>query len=558
MTARIRRIYLPLTLLLLLGNSAVLLGQAEHVRIEHPVYEFLQRMQVRGQISGYSRAMLPLERKLVTGFLAGLDSTRSDLSLSENDLLRRYYDEFVAEDLGTQETDILFKSTGRDIIEKSTSDHEKFLYKWTNEDRSSTFFIEGLASLEYRTKFSGDGNSNVWLGKIGGRIRGTLGGILGYGLTATNGTISGDRELALESPELENNFNFGKMESAYFDNTEAYISGSWSWGNLSLGKEKTIIGSGISSQVTVSTNAPPFDALRFNVHLADIRYTFMHGWLLSNRQALEDGRAYYPPKYIALHRLEADIADVIRLGVFESVIYSHRAIDPAYLNPINFFKSAEHAGDDRDNPMLGIELMSLACRGTQVYGTWLIDDVAFSRLGDDWWGNKFIFQLGALNETLLPNTELAVEYTRIKPYTYTHRFPDNEYTHDGIGIGLALQPNSDEVYLGVKHWIGAKLLLASTFHYQRHGANEYDEDGNIVKNNGGDIQESLDYERDSEIAPFLAGPLEQSRIYTLSLRYEFIRNFYLTGRYRYRYSNFPPSNPLLTDHFFSLDLALAY
>jgi hypothetical protein len=509
-------------------------AQAEHVEVTHPVYPFLNRMQVLGFAADYSRAMLPLERKEVTALLRTIAGKRAALSTAERALCDRFTDEFVAEADGTQEATLLFQTPIGELPAATFSDREKFLYRWRSADGGSTFAAELLASLEYRLLTDAGDASDVALGQLGGRFRGTLGGVVGYGLRATNGMVRGDRELAMNDQQLRRNFNFSDLNQEYFDLTEAYVSASWDWGSAALGKEKRIVGSGLSSQLLLSTNAQPFDAIQLGVHAGAFRFFFLHGFLLSEKLMVQNGRPYFDSKYVAMHRAEADIAGALRFGVFESVVYSQREVDPAYLNPVNFYKSAEHAGGDRDNPMLGFDMATLFIPGWQAYGSWLMDDVDFSRLGDEWWGNKFIWQGGVLNASLLPNTDLALEYTRIEPYVYTHRHAGNQYTHNRDALGLEIAPNSDEWYGSLRHWLGAGLWLQFEYHHRRHGRNEVDADGNVLINHGADLYESLDYERDSETAPFLDGPRDTSDMLTFTLRWEPWRNIFFSGQYRYR------------------------
>lgn len=549
-------------LLVLMLTPFVSWAQAEHVEVTHPVYEFLNRMQLRGLAPEYSRAMLPLERKHVTGLIRSLadsDSRAGAVSLSEAErsLLARFEDEFVAEADGRQEATVLFATPVSDVLSASLEDREKYLYRWRSKDGSSTFHMELLGSLDYRALMDEDRNTNVTLGQLGGRFRGTLGGVFGYGLMATNGTAQGDRSLAMSDHQLRSNFNFADLDKDFFDFSEAYVSASWDWGAVSLGREKRLIGSGYGNQLLLSTNAQPFDAVQFTAHAGDVRFLFLHGFLLSEKEYIENYRPYYDSKYLAVHRLEADLLDAFRFGVFESVIYSQREIDFGYLNPVNFYKSAEHAGGDRDNPMLGFDLATLFLPGTQLYGSWLIDDVDFARWGDEWWGNKFIWQGGVSNAVLVPNTDVTLEYTRIEPYVYSHRLTGNQYTHNGDALGLELPPNSDEWYVALRHWLNAKLWLTLEVHRRRHGRNEVDEDGNIIANHGADIYESLDYDRDSDIAPFLDGPLDKSLMFTFGARYEPVRNFIFHVRWRYR-SLSSELDGEKNDHFLSLGFFLEY
>ncbi|MBN1448336.1 MAG: hypothetical protein JXA28_10435 [Bacteroidetes bacterium] len=535
---------------------ARLSAQAEHVGVDHPVYSFLNRLQVRGMIEGYSRSALPLERKQVTELLRAADAASAELSAVERELLARFHDEFVAEADGTQQPVVLFATSPGDAASATFSDREKFLYRWQSENRAHSFFMEFLGSLEYRTLLADDGDANVTLGQVGGRFRGTLGGVFGYDLAATNGTASGNRSLALRDPQLRRNFTFGTLDNPFFDFSEAVISGSWEWGSVALGREKRLSGTGHSNLAVLSSNAQTFDALELRLHRGDVRFSFLHGSLLSELEMLEGGRPWYDAKYVAMHRLEADLFGALRAGVFESVIYSGREMDFAYLNPVNFYKSAEHAGGDRDNPLLGFELSSLGIPDAELYGTWLLDDVDFGRLGESWWGNKFIFQTG-VTSTHLSNTDVTVEYTRINPYVYTHRLPGNQYTQHGESLGLEIPPNSDELYASVRYWFSAALWLQLEYRHRRHGRNETDAEGNVIVNHGADIYESLDYERDSEIAPFLDGPRDDTDLLTLLLRWEPWRNIIFAGQYRWRDRRSAIDGDH-TDHYLSLGMWIEY
>jgi hypothetical protein len=546
------------TVLLLLLSTSRLFGQAEHVPITNPIYDFLDRMQIRGLLPDFSRAAIPLDRGDIVGFLRALDAARSRLSATELSLLGRYADEFVAEADGTQERTMLF--AGHESIARRArnlfSEKEKFLYAWASPDRSTTFFMEFLGTAEYRGMIMQNASENVWLGQVGGRFRGTIASNFGYGLQATNGTSLGNLDLARADRVLRQNSNFGDWKNDFFDFTEAYVSARWNWGSASLGKEKTLIGSAAGNKTIVSTNSPAFDAFRLNIHAGNIRFLFLHGFLLADKDTIEDFRPFYEPKYLVVHRLEADLFDALRFGVFETVIYSQRQVDFGYLSPVNFYKSAEHASGDRDNPMLGIDLQTLSIPGSQLYGSWTIDDVTFSKWGNGWWGNKFIWQGGATNHSLIPNGMLGVEYTRIEPYTYTHIFPNNDYTNKGASIGAELAPNSDEWLLQYRQWIGDRVSFALSCQHRRHGANEYDSAGALVHNHGGDFLPRFRAPRDDFKAPFLGGASETQDIVTAGIRYEPLRNYVLDLTYRFR--RLSDRTATRSDHFLSLLLDIAY
>ncbi len=511
-------------------------GQAEYVPVSNPVYDFLDRMHRLGMVTSYSRAMLPIERKTVTALLDTIQRRRTMLRGADILLAERYYDEFVREADGSQQKAVLFSSDspGASWI---TNDHEKYLYSWSSADRSTTIQAEFLASGEYRARFAENRTTNVSLGSVGGRFRGTIEGIVGFGLQSTNGTSFGDKAFALEDRRLRQNPNYTYYQTDFFDFTEAYINGTWAWGNLSLGRQTLLAGNSPFNPTIVSDNASTFDALRLNLHYGDFRFSYIHGFLLSERTNNQENKPYYDAKYLAVHRAEADVLQTLRLGVFESVVYSEREIDPAYLNPFNFYKSAEHAGGDRDNPMLGFDFQTLSLPGFELYGSWTLDDLDFGRWGSDWWGNKFIWQGGVLTSSLLEATELGVEYTRIEPFVYSHFFHNNTYTHDTYIIGDDLPPNSDQWVFSATHWHDHRLMFRITYQYRRHGDNLAAADGTLIKNNGADPAFTKDYLRDGDLAPFLEGPRNEEHLGGLLIRYEPLRNIIVETLYQYLYSS---------------------
>jgi capsule assembly protein Wzi len=543
------------TVLLALFLPAVLLGQAEHVPVSNYVYQYLDRMERLGIISAYSRAVLPLERKEVTTLIDNIYAKREELSSSDAAMAGRFYDEFVREARGEQSSSILL-SGDESIGSALQSDNEKFLYKWESIDRGTRLFAELLVSAEYRALFS-ERTTNVSLGNVGGRFRGTIAGILGFGLTSTNGSSFGDKGFALRDRRLKQNPNFTDYSTDFFDFTEAYISGSWEWGSLSLGKEQTLFGTSPYNPTIVSDNAPTFDALKFNIAIGAFRFAFMHGFLLSTRSlTLDEQKPFFDAKYIAVHRAEVRLLDELRLGVFEAVVYSERELDPAYVNPFNFYKSAEHASGDRDNPMLGFDLQAHPLRGLEVFGSWTIDDVDFTQWGNDWWGNKFIWQGGIIASALIPNSDIGLEYTRVEPYIYTHFFENNTYTHDGYVIGAEIPPNSDQVYVSFTHWLSSRIHIGANYRFRRHGENVSDSEGNIIENNGADPAFTRVRERDSEYAAFLEGPRLEQHLAGLRVRYEPLRNYVLELHYLYLMEDRELNPETSNEHFLTFIMRL--
>ncbi len=525
-------------------------AQAEHVPARHPVMDFLGRMQVRGVVREFSPNLLPLDRADVVALLRKVRDAGLVYSETDAALLSRYLDEFVRESEGTSRPAVLL-ATGAEAERSGVCDDaEKYLITAATADRQSTLYAEALASLEHRMLLRDGDRAGVTLGQVGGRFRGTLGGFVGYGLQATNGESFGDKSVALMDTWLRQNVNFNDLDRDFFDFTEAYVGARWSWGSASLGRETVLAGTGLGGRTIFGGTAQNFDAIRLHVHFGGLRFWFLHGSLLGERDTVENFRPAFGDKYVAMHRLEGDLAGVVRLGVTEAVVYSERTFDFRYLNPVNFFKSAEHSGGDRDNPLLGFDMTTLFLPGLQAHVAWLIDDVDFAKLGTDWFGNKFAWQFGMVS-TWGGDGDVALEYTRVEPYTFSHVFRNNEYTNGGVLLGLDQPPNSDLWMLRYRHWFGARTSVQMVLRHMRHGRNEVAADGTLLVNHGGDLRDRYVGGRDSQTAPFLEGPRETLSTVSLRVQVEPIRKLVFEAGWEFQRHRMPGAEGR-DSHLFSL------
>jgi hypothetical protein len=261
-------------------------------------------------------------------------------------------------------------------------------------------------------------------------------------------------------------------------------------------------------------------------------------------------------KYIAYHRLGLNFSKDLQLGLGETIIYANRNIDLSYVNPFNFYKSAEHANMDRDNSMLFFDFKNNSIKGLTIFGTILIDDIDFSKLGTEWYGNKFIYDFGITYEPfpkLFPLT-LGFQYLHIDPYVYAHRFEKNNYTSMDIGVGPNIQPNSESYYWDVKYKPHYRVELAISYQYIKHGANKVNQNGDVLVNYGGDI---LVGHRpfDSDNVIFLDGIRDITNHLIFTAKYEPFKNYIFTFRTDYiknELENFVQYNKVISNLIFSV------
>ena len=343
------------------------------------------------------------------------------------------------------------------------------------------------------------------------------------------------------------------MNSPYFDFTEAYLRADLDWFNLQFGREYSLIGTGYSDRLLMSDHAPVIDFLKLDFQYKSVRFVSIHGALVDS--AASSSRI--DNKYLALHRIQFSLFDRLNIGVSEMIIYRRSAHDLAYLNPINFYKSSEHSLRDKDNAFLNFDLEFSPVHNYKFYGTWLIDDIDFKKMGSGWWGNEFGWQCGTYISGLAgqSNLDAVIEYTRIEPYVYCNRIPGNEYTTNGISIGHHLQPNSDEWFIQLSYYPCSQLRMWGTYAGVRHGENILT-DGKIV-NVGGDILTGH-REVDADTVEFLSGNLVRNDGLQFKAIYEPINNLFLTGICEFSLAKNYTNAQIKRDYFYSLQLKVEY
>jgi hypothetical protein len=532
-------------------------SQVENVPVSNQIYEFLDRMGVKGILPLYSNAMVPRSRKEVAQLLLQVEAQANVLSNAEREYLDKFKREFIHEiDPSHEDAAVLF----RDGTQGMFSDKEKYLYAYT--DSSVSAYVEFLGTMEHR-RTSGDtyGSTSASFEQHGGRIRGTIKNTLGYYLQATNGTLFGDKIFALSDPRLRGNVKFKDLDSPYFDFTEAYLRADFDWMGIEFGREFTQIGTGYSDRLLLSDNAPVFDFLKLDAHYKSFRFTFLQASLVNDSSVFTGIPVTEPQgstKYLALHRAQISLFDALNLGVSEMIIYQRYSPDFAYLNPINFYKSSEHSLRDRDNAFLSFDFELFPIHNYKLYGTWLIDDIDFSKIGTGWWGNEFGWQGGLFVSDFcgIPDVDAVVEYTRIEPYVYSNRLAGNDYSHNSVGLGHHLEPNSDEWFVQFSYRPISKLRGWLTYTGVRHGDNIV-VNGVVVKNVGGNVLQGH-RDIDGETAPFLDGNRTRRDGVQLRATYEPITNFLITGAYEFRRTQNVSLSQSIQDHLASLRLQVEY
>jgi hypothetical protein len=541
-------------------------AQVELVPVSNPVYDFLKRMQLEEIIPDYNSSNIPISRAEVADFLKTIKLNSSILAPIDKNLLNDYYVEFGFDiNRNLKSTTSFF---GKDKNTKIFEDRkQKHIFAFM--DSTVAFFFDGGGSLSQRNS-KGDslGNNSILLGDMNFRMRGTLFNTLGFYLHPTGGKrIHGqdkDSKFAwITDPKLLTSNHFSKGEGQTYDYFEGYLRYQ-TQNNLiaiTLGRTAMNQGTGYIDKMLLSNNSVPFDFVRLDLSYKILKYSFFYG-ALKGDSLFRDIRY----KNISMQRLDVQFSKSFRMGFWDAVVISDNAFSLNYINPLSFlFSSDLNTNNDQtieNNTLFAFDCELTPVKNIAIQGTLIIDDINFSTLyksdisSND---NKLAYQAGLMwsKPFKFPGMSFALEYTKVNPFTYSHRFNKSQYTNWTLPLGPSLPPNGDEISAKIIYNITNRLRLDFLYQHQRSAEGlEFDSTGALIKNYGGYI-----YRGDGDFLKyneFLNGNRINRDILTFNLRFEPIRQYFFEIKYQYEYQNLLYINKKIKDHIFFLTFRLDY
>jgi hypothetical protein len=313
--------------------------------------------------------------------------------------------------------------------------------------------------------------------------------------------------------------------STSYDISESFLQYYGRDLSVTAGRGRHQWGPAHSGSLFLNSRMPPFDYLRFDAAIESqqseraVYYTFLHGWLTAadaQGNGLPAGpadtsvtgrlRTLDTPKFISAQRLEVRPRGNLLLGFSQGVVYGDRGVQLGYLTPMNFLYSVQHSNDDKDNLVLGFDGTWRPVCGCKLYGELFLDDVVVRDLLTSSGNNKSAITLGSEFTRQISarlNLDLWTEYTRVRPFVYSHVFATNVYTQWTSPIGYTLEPNSEFVNTELRGTYYPFALTLSLSH-ENHGANT------ATRNVGGDIYTPVSDLIKGQDFPLLDGQLQRT------------------------------------------------
>lgn len=256
-------------------------------------------------------------------------------------------------------------------------------------------------------------------------------------------------------PEFGQSYK-GTQAGYHFFDYQGYISyspGKSRVFNFQLGRGKHFIGNGQRS-VLLSDFGPAYPYFRINTNIWRLQYNVWYTMMYDISQAAGIQR-HFRHKYATFHYLSWNITKSLNLGLFENIVWRGtdtnqvRNFEVNYLNPVIFFRPVEYSLGSPDNSFIGVNLSGIILKKIRLYGQLGLDEfyLAEIRARRGWWANKQAWQLGvrSINSFGVNGLTLLAEYNQVRPYTYTHGLPDQNYGHYGWPLAHPFGANFREL-----------------------------------------------------------------------------------------------------------------
>jgi hypothetical protein len=519
-------------------------AQVENVPVDHPVYSFLKRMELKGIISRYFDVILPLSRGEVAKFLVQSKQHDDELTQVERETLADFFLEFQFDISKTTDgSQEFFKFPEQSLPEAVGgffNNSQKYLT--TYADSTVSVFVDGLIDIDAR-RSTGDalGNEHAEYIQFGGRIQGDVGDHIGYYVQGTNAELYGSRAVLDRDPHLSQSLTLNDLTAQNFDFTDGYARYQSGILSVEIGQERITWGTGYGDKLVLSENPADFPFVRMDAQYKSFKYTIINGWLLGAHTSVvytlppDTTRQYnetlMDDKFFAAHRLGFSLSG-LDLGFEEMLIYSGRSYDLAYGNPVTLFESAERDRGQLDKNFWVFDAQVHYWKNVELQGSIMFGDINFARWftndidNQDAWqvGAMFIDPLGVSNQTFF------LEYTHIEPYMFSfNRSPDNYYGSGGRILGDTIGPNAESYLASLTTTWTHKITSLISYEFVRKGSNVYKGDS-LVDNVGGDYLLPW-LPPDSRQKQWLGGHLVLEYRLTLGVTYELFKKMLINVHY---------------------------
>ena len=452
-----------------------LLSNQIHVPIDHSIYRYLDRLYVQGIVPEYSKANLPLSRNDIANYLILAINSRNKLSKVDRYIFDEYWVDFLYYKENTKYYQLSnsestftpfssfnnFKKGVSDLFYYTSKQPDNHLAVYEKDDNLIWFDVGGIARLEKRE------NNNRLLYSYHYSLAILLSNKVSiysdadlYAFVHNEVYNEKPQEFKGGYPLIRSGF-YGYEKEMSFEYAHSYVEYSSNIGRIALKVEPIIWGNG-KYPIILSDNVPPFPMLSWDKNLGKSKFSFFHGSIMPFfSDTLANGLIISDDKYLVGHRWEINFSKRFRAAFTEMLVYGGRDPELVYFLPTIFLWPIQHnmTSQSGDNILWFFETEYLLKDGYNIYSTIMIDELNTKQIFNNYYGNRWVIQMGFQFATLLSSlpTDFRLEFTAARPWAYTHRVPAyGTYTHNQRSLGFKYGPNSQLFLLESIFWLNSR------------------------------------------------------------------------------------------------------
>lgn len=510
-------------------------AQHTYVPLQSNVGQFIERLEVLGYSETMGNSFIkPYSRAYAYTIIQKADSIESTWRTQRNLLKVNDVQGIMKQDKGIFR---YFYTNHRDIYSYQSKDFDFFI---------NPVFYGALGQRQGKDLTNLSISDNAYQNSRGLNIRGRLGNRIGYFTEVIDNQFIPDVYVAnyIQTYQVvpgENFLKTFKTKGYDFATVKGYVDIKAHKNiQVQLGRGRNFWGQGQSSLI-LSDFATDYLFLKVQTTIWKIQYTNLYTQLIDFRYNKPDAVGAYPRKYATFHRLGYDLTKNINIGLSECVVAAsqnpngHRGFELQYLNPVIFYRSVEQYIGSPDNSFLNADATIRLLKRIKLHGQFVLDDynVGNRKYGKGWWGNKYAYQIGIkyINVIGIKNLDMAVEYSRIRPYTFGHYNTSANYTHYNQYLGHYLGANAHEIvttlfYTPIKN-VECEIIASLSQYGANQDGKEY---GNSIF-----VSNNLKFQDYNNVT--LQGLKTNILFMYARTSYEFFPNMYIDVLFRYRREN---------------------
>jgi len=478
-----------LSLVLVIIFPKYIISSPISMPLDHWSYHFIERFQAKGVLKGYLNNTKPYSRdemaKMIFHILNEEQKGNLKLTKIEKGQLDELKQEFAQElsELG------MTSIKGR-----------KHLVDWVKDDKN------GIVQMSYNqntTVKRGTEDHNIYKGTYQILVRGDFNDSFFFNLDSRASYEKSDEPRPIWIPY----YTRYPWEAI----SNSYVVLKLPWTDIQIGKDQILWGTGYNGVVGLASVDRTFDIIKFPIEFWRIRYTNILGF--PRDELIESGRTSVVTKYLAAHRIEANIIPGFVISWQEAYILA-KGFNIELINPITPYQMVEDYLSDAGNNTMEGDIDVCLIPNVKFYLALFLDDYHPGKnpltYGAFRWAG-----LGGLLITDpfgIDDIDFRAEYARVEPWVYPHKGiiqkppSASSYKQFDLPLGHWIGPNADNLFFEVNKSLTKDLQTSISYSKVRKGEI------------GGSLYEYDEKAMDSE-KKFLDGIIEKTQNVTLSIIY---------------------------------------